>query len=133
MRRSLLACLGTIAAVLALATAATFSSLHAAPQVNRQTRCGWIENPTPANWWLIDRDGEWIIGVQGGRQAEGMDNLPDFSSGWVVTNGSSYGYGCACLTADVDVGEKQIVRIHSVKQKPLSACKADKTLPPRGD
>ena len=128
MRSPLLRCLSTVVALLALA--ATIS--QAAPQPHRQMRCGWIDNPTPANWWLTDRDGEWIIGVQGGRQAEGMDNLPDFSSDWVETNGH-YGYGCACLSADVDVREKQIVRIHSAKLRPLSACKADKALPRRGN
>ena len=20
-----------------------------------ETRCGWLENPTPANWWLLDK------------------------------------------------------------------------------
>ncbi|MGL4666856.1 MAG: DUF4087 domain-containing protein, partial [Saezia sp.] len=28
-------------------------------------RCGWLENPTPANQWLIDRDGAWTISLQG--------------------------------------------------------------------
>src|SRR6266536_2441789 len=36
-----------------------------------ETRCGWFSNPTPANAWLWDREGEWIIGVQGDFQAEG--------------------------------------------------------------
>ncbi|MBL7685903.1 MAG: DUF4087 domain-containing protein, partial [Deltaproteobacteria bacterium] len=36
-----------------------------------ETRCGWIDNPTPANWDLTDRDRTWTIGVQGGVQAEG--------------------------------------------------------------
>lgn len=31
-----------------------------------ENRCGWVDNPTPANWWLTDRDGEWVIGVPGG-------------------------------------------------------------------
>jgi hypothetical protein len=31
-----------------------------------ETRCGWFSNPTPANIWLYDRDGDWTIGVQGG-------------------------------------------------------------------
>ena len=48
-----------------------------APEVDRAgTRCGWFSNPTPANASLYDRDGEWVIGVQGGHQAEG--DWPDF-------------------------------------------------------
>ena len=43
--------------------------LAAAPAPER--RCGWLQNPTPANYWLIDRDGEWTIGAQGGYQAPG--------------------------------------------------------------
>ncbi|HYG29015.1 MAG TPA: DUF4087 domain-containing protein, partial [Allosphingosinicella sp.] len=54
-------------ALLFLAAAA----LAAAPQSPTQRRCGWLDNPTPANWWLTDRDGEWLIGAQGGYQAPG--------------------------------------------------------------
>lgn len=25
------------------------------------TRCGWLYNPTPRDWYLIDKDGRWII------------------------------------------------------------------------
>ncbi len=70
------------------------------PPDNKQfeTRCGWLSNPTPANISLYDRDGEWIIGVQGGYQVEGEWEFPDFKPGqWVITNAGSYGYGCACL------------------------------------
>ena len=50
-------------------------------------RCGWFENPTPANAWLTDRDGEWNLGLQSGYQAEG--NWPEFEpSDWVRTNGN---------------------------------------------
>ena len=31
-----------------------------------ETRCGWLANPTPANYWFYDKDGEWTIGEQGG-------------------------------------------------------------------
>jgi hypothetical protein len=50
-----------------------------------ETRCGWFSNPTPANASLYDRDDEWIIGVQGGHQADG--DWPQFSAKqWVETN-----------------------------------------------
>ena len=92
-----------------------------------ETRCGWIANPTPANWWLTDKDGEWIIGEQGGYQASGVD-LPDFGKNWVVTNGSSYGYGCACINATTNKKEMKILTIKSAKVRPLSACRKDKKL-----
>ena len=79
---------------LAFALSAAASPIPPRPE----KRCGWLINPTPANWWLGDRQGEWELGVQGGYQAPGKDELPDMSArGWVETNGS-YGYGCACLT-----------------------------------
>lgn len=93
-----------------------------------ETRCGWLENPTPANLWLTDRDGEWIINVQGGHQAE-MDTWPEFAPGqWVVTNGVSYGYGCACLKLVADPRSRLVVRVLSAAAKPLSACRQDKAI-----
>ncbi|MDB5670431.1 MAG: hypothetical protein JWO25_1390 [Alphaproteobacteria bacterium] len=92
-------------------------------------RCGWVVNPTPANWSLIDREGEWVMGMQGGYQARGLDTMPDLSeSRWVVTNGSSYGYGCACMSADVDRKAKRVVRIRGVRQQSLAICRADHKL-----
>lgn len=99
------------------------------PAAKRELRCGWIYNPTPANWWLDDRDGQWVIGSQGGEQAAGMDKIPDLTeSEWVTTNGS-YGYGCGCMSVETDRKGHRITRIHSVRQKPLSVCRADKSLP----
>jgi len=89
-------------------------------------RCGWFSNPTPANASLFDREGEWIIGVQGGEQAEG--DWPRFSSKqWVETNGH-YGYGCACLRVRVDRSDKRILVIESAQARPLSACRRDPAL-----
>lgn len=92
-----------------------------------EKRCGWFVNPTPGNAWLIDRHGEWIIGTQGGHQAEG--DWPSFSDAqWVKTN-VHYGYGCACLDVEADAAEKRVLRILRAKAKPLKACRSDKTLP----
>lgn len=71
-----------------------------------ETRCGWFSNPTPANAWLHDRDGQWTIGAQGGHHAEG--DWPSFKAGqWVETNGH-YGHGCACLWLRVNRGNLSI-------------------------
>jgi hypothetical protein len=92
-------------------------------------RCGWVDNPTPQNWWITDRDGEWEIGAQGGRQANG--DLPDFDgSEWVRTNGY-HGYGCACLEVRVDVPSRAILEIRSATVIPLARCRADRALPRR--
>lgn len=100
----------------------------AGPQSPPERRCGWIVNPTPANWWLDDRDGPWVISVQGGYQAGGVE-LPDFSEhDWVVTNAGGHGYGCACLIATFDRRHKRVVNISAVKQRSLTQCKADRAL-----
>ena len=105
------------------------------PADGLQRICGWVDNPTPANWAITDKHGTWVIGVQGGYQADG--ELPDFDQGpafWQKTNGS-HGYGCGCLTAKLETmadGEKRVVRYTEVKVLRLSKCKADKALP-QGD
>lgn len=94
-----------------------------------ETRCGWFDNPTPANFSLFDRDGEWIIGVQGGYQVEGDWEGPDFKPRqWVSTNGGSYGYGCACLQLRVDKETHRVLEIKSSRVRPLSVCRRDRSL-----
>lgn len=93
-----------------------------------ERRCGWLVNPTPANWWLTDRDGQWILGTQGADQAPGMDEMPDMSrAGWVEINGH-YGYGCACMTIMAD-GDRRVTRVADATPKPLKQCQADRNLP----
>ena len=89
-------------------------------------RCGWFDNPTPGNAWLMDRDGEWVIGIQGGYQAEG--EWPTFTnSQWIKTNGG-YGYGCACLKVIADQKTREVSRIISTRAVPLSQCRRDRAL-----
>ena len=38
-----------------------------------EERCGWLENPTPGNWWLKDAHAFWIIATQGG-PVQGIEN-----------------------------------------------------------
>lgn len=91
-----------------------------------EMRCGWFSNPTPANASLFDRDGEWIIGVQGGHQADG--DWPEFKAGqWVETNGH-YGYGCACLQVRVNRSTRNVIAIESAQARALSACRRDPAL-----
>ncbi len=91
-----------------------------------ETRCGWFDNPTPGNASLHDREDEWIIGVQGGHQAEG--DWPEFGPRqWVETN-VHYGYGCACLSVEVDRESGRVLKINSARARPLSACRRDRAL-----
>ena len=91
-----------------------------------ERRCGWFSNPTPSNASLYDRDGEWIIAVQGGHQADG--DWPDFGpKQWIQTN-VHYGYGCACLQLQVNSSTREVMAIESAKARPLSACRNDRKL-----
>ncbi len=96
-----------------------------------ETRCGWLDNPTPANWWLTDRDGEWGISFQGGYQANGMENIPDLSSGEYVETNGHYGYACVCLDVTTNLSARKITSIDSGEQLPLSRCQEDPALPSR--
>ena len=108
---------------------ATAAAIAAANPPAVERRCGWLQNPTPANWWLIDRDGEWLIGAQGGYQAPGMDEMPDMSTaGWVEVNGH-HGYGCACMDMVVDPASGDVLRISAATPKPLAQCRRDRKLP----
>ena len=110
----------------AAAPAARPGTAGAPGSVAARTRCGWFSNPTPANASLHDREAEWIIGVQGGHQAEG--DWPDFGPRqWVKTN-VNYGYGCACMSVEVDRESNRVLEIKSARARPLSACRRDKAL-----
>ena len=114
-----------LAAVLAAGAVALPSPAQRAPE----RRCGWLQNSTPANYWLIDRDGEWTLSVQGGYRAPGMDEMRDMTTrGWVEVNGH-YGYGCACMTVTTDRQTGRVTRLFSATPLPLRRCRADRRLP----
>lgn len=94
-----------------------------------ETRCGWLYNPTPANWYLIDKDGSWTISLQGGYQARGMDNLPTYNEKEYVKTNGYYGYGCACMDVVTDKARLRISEIRGGESLPLSTCREDPNLP----
>ncbi len=95
-----------------------------------EKRCGWLENPTPANWWLVDKDNSWTLSTQGSPPVPGLDEMPDMSTrGWVVTNAGMHGYGCACLDLEIDPRTREVTRIVAARPLPLKRCKADRALP----
>ncbi|MBW4582382.1 MAG: DUF4087 domain-containing protein [Tildeniella nuda ZEHNDER 1965/U140] len=96
-----------------------------------EIRCGWFSNPTPANTFLYDRDGQWTIEMQGGYQVAGNWDSPNFKPGqWVGTRPgvSDYGYGCACLQVRVNKKTQQVSEIKRSIAKPLAACRQDPAL-----
>lgn len=115
-----------ISAAIALNALFANASFADGPPLRVQTRCGWFVNPSPANVWLEDRDGEWTVGIQGGHQAEG--DWPVFKrSQWIKTN-REYGYGCACMQVVADPNTREIITIYSAHAKSLSACRDDHSL-----
>ena len=110
--------------LLAALVAGSAEAIEAAPKA--QTLCGWFQNPTPGNAWLQDRHAEWVVGIQGGHQAEG--DWPEFNaSQWVKVNGS-HGYGCACIEGVVNGSTHEVISISSARAQPLAACRKDRAL-----
>lgn len=94
------------------------------------TRCGWVSNPTPGNWYLSDSDGDWTLATQGGdEEAMGMDVIGDISAGdYEATNGN-YGYACGCMKVIDDPASMRILEIFSFRQSRLAKCEKDPNLP----
>ncbi|HUR96877.1 MAG TPA: DUF4087 domain-containing protein [Pyrinomonadaceae bacterium] len=116
--------IASVLAVAGLVSAPAPSVVEA--QSKFELRCGWFSNPTPGNAWLIDKNGEWTIGVQGGYQADG--DWPDLSGRqWIETN-VHYGYGCACIRASFDRKAERVIEIKSAYGRPLSTCRNDRAL-----
>jgi len=94
-----------------------------------ENRCGWVDNPTPGNWWITDRDDTWFISKMGDFQIDqkSMQYLKPSQKEYVKTNGN-YGYFCACLTVDVDKKNKRIVKIYKSEQLPIDRCANDAAL-----
>jgi hypothetical protein len=97
--------------------------------VASERRCGWLENPTPANWWLSDPDGLWILSTQGSSQPTGMELIPDISRREFVSTNGHYGYTCACLDGEFNRDQNRVSRITSVQQLALLKCRQDQKLP----
>lgn len=110
--------------LLSIALIFSFSSVALAKV---ETRCGWISNPTPANYWINDADGEWIISAQGGYQATGEIEAYPTDEQMVNTNGS-YGYWCGCITGTFDKNEQLVKEILSSSVKSLDVCLEDPNL-----
>lgn len=114
-----------VVAALAVATGLCDAALAATPDT--VTRCGWFDNPSPGNATLVDKDGEWTIGQQGGHQADG--DWPTFPKArWVATGAGSAGYGCACLKVSARADTQEVTAIVSAHAQPLKTCRQDKAL-----
>jgi hypothetical protein len=95
-----------------------------------ETRCGWLLVPTPGNRYLIDKDGSWTIGAQGGYQAKGIENIPNSDGKEAVRTNGNYGYNCTCLNVTVNSNLMRILEIQGGEALPLSTCREDPNVPP---
>lgn len=92
--------------------------------------CGWIDNPTPGNYWITDSVGEWTISAMNGYHAQGDVAPQDDDNEFVKTNGY-YGYYCGCVkatTTDSRAHGRRIAKIFSSRVLPLSKCLNDAKL-----
>jgi hypothetical protein len=94
-----------------------------------EKRCGWLENPSWGNWWLLDHDGKWIIREKDGYEAEGSENPPDISTGDYVSTNSTYGYACGCITGIMDADSFRVAQVDFFELKTVEECQADADLP----
>jgi hypothetical protein len=123
--RSLIASAATIWCIVTVSL-----STVAADTPKLEKRCGWVSNPSPGNWSLIDKDGTWEIAAQGEEGAlEGLpEDRPTGKRWWVSGKSGGYGYGCMCLRVSVDKQTMRVVKIESGTSLPLTTCRKDKTI-----
>lgn len=101
--------------------------LGASASVSEQ-RCGWIENPSPENYFLVDQDGSWTIAVQGGYQAKGFENLPPLTLGNEKKQGAAV---CACVDVELSKAKRRVEKIVDSFRLPATNCLNDQSLPKR--
>jgi hypothetical protein len=97
-----------------------------------EERCGWLENPTPGNWWLKDAHALLVISAQGGPYAEGVEKLPEPAPDRFVATNGHYGYSCACVSGTFDEHAERVTQVDATRALPLSVCRSDKALPAPG-
>ena len=112
--------------IVALSVISAAPALAAEPQ----TRCGWVDNETPGNFTLLDRDGAWVIAAQGGYQAKGFDTLPDLSEKEFAELNAPHGYSCDCLKVTVDARRHRIAKIFGVTLRTIKDCQDDRRVAP---
>lgn len=95
--------------------------------MSAEKRCGWLENPTPANLWLIDGDSEWTLSIQGKGfiNEESMVNMPAIDQSEFVRTNGNYGFSCVCLKVRTNKETSEIVEVYSGEQLLLKQCLED--------
>lgn len=95
--------------------------------MSAEKRCGWLENPSPANLWLIDSDSEWTISVQGRGFADeaSMEKMPVIDENEFVRTNGNYGFSCVCLDVKTDKQSSEVLEVYGGEQLLLKKCLED--------
>lgn len=95
-----------------------------------EKRCGWLENPTPGNLWLIDAESDWTISIQGAGfiDEDSIDKMPTIDDKEFVRTNGHYGFSCACLNVKTDKVKSEIVKVYGGQQLLLKQCLEDASL-----
>lgn len=95
-----------------------------------EQRCGWLENPSPGNVWLIDADADWTISTQGigFKDEASIDRMPRIDEKEHVRTNRNYGFSCVCLKVDTDPETAEILKVYEGRQLLLKRCLEDPRL-----
>ena len=61
-------------------------------------RCGWLDNPEPGSYQLIDKEAVWTISKNDGYRipAASLKNLPQRQENQFIRTNGNFGYSCSC-------------------------------------
>jgi hypothetical protein len=95
--------------------------------MSAEKRCGWLDNPSPANLWLIDGDSDWILSRQGldFLTDDSNNNMPTIDDKEFVRTNVNYGFSCVCLTVKTNKESSKILEVYSSEQLLLKQCLED--------
>lgn len=109
------------------------STFMTAPLIAKEYRCGWLLNPTPANFYFIDKEGEWGLSEQGMSSPlsdQSWDNMPESNDNEFVRINGNYGFSCVCLNVKTNKKNRRILEIYKKsKSLLLKRCLEDRELP----
>ena len=106
-----------------------------------EKRCGWYQNPTPGNHWVLDRHAKWVMSSQGKDLENNFGYAerkgPDLwkTGDWV----KPYPDVCGCLEGtfgEISEGDSAytswgtIIHIETIEHLPIERCEDDPNLFP---
>ncbi|MHA6492958.1 DUF4087 domain-containing protein [Pseudomonas borbori] len=95
--------------------------------MSAEKRCGWLENPTPANLWLIDSESEWTLSIQGKGfiNEDSIEKMPAIDENEFVRTNGNYGFSCVCLNVKTNKERSEILEVYGGEQLLLKKCLED--------